>query len=88
MTESARRRRDAYNITPGAPFLKTEFGFFSLEAWAEQGMPQDVPLEELFHLDPPGDYCLGQLGWCEAPFVPAFEVRVVEDRGEYEVEQD
>ncbi|MCX7597347.1 MAG: hypothetical protein N2512_00545, partial [Armatimonadetes bacterium] len=39
MTESARRRRDAYAITPGAPFLKTEFGFFSLEAWAEQGMP-------------------------------------------------
>lgn len=88
MTESARRRRDAYNITPGAPFLKTEFGFFCLEAWAEQGMPQDVPLEELFHYDPPGDYCLGQLGWCEAPFVPAFEVKVVEDRGDYEVEQD
>ena len=51
-------------------------------------MPEDVPLGALFGYDPPGNHSLGQLGWCEAAFQPAFEVRVIEDRGEYELEQD
>jgi len=88
MTVGARRLRDTYAITPGAPLYKREFGFFSLERWREQGMPADVPLHELFDYDPPGNHGLGQLGWCEAQFVPAFETRVVEDRGDHEVVQD
>ena len=88
MTESARKLRDTYAITPGIPLFKREFGFYSLDAWKEQGMPQDVPHAELFDLDPPGKHPLGELGWCEAAFVPAFDVKVVEDRGDYEVEQD
>jgi uroporphyrinogen decarboxylase len=31
---------------------------------------------------------LGRLGWCEAAFAPAFEVKIVEDRGDHEIEQD
>jgi len=88
MSLSARKLRDTYAITPGAPLFRKEFGFFSLERWKEQGMPQDVPLADLFHYDPPGDYALGGLGWCEAEFLPAFEEKVVEDRGDYEVFQD
>ncbi len=88
MAEAARRRRDAYDRVPGAPLLKGEFGFYSLEAWKEQGMPQDVPLGELFHYDPPGDHHLGQVGWCEAAFCPGFETRIIEDRGDHEIEQD
>jgi uroporphyrinogen decarboxylase len=88
MADAARKRRDIYAITPGAPFLKTEFGFYCLEAWAEQGMPQNVPFDQLFDYDPPGDHTLGQLGWCEAAFVPCFETKIVEDLGEHEVEQD
>jgi len=88
MTESARKLRDTYAVTPGIPLFKREFGFYSLDAWKEQGMPQDVPFTELFDLDPPGNHHLAELGWCEAAFVPAFEVKVVEDRGDYEVEQD
>jgi uroporphyrinogen decarboxylase len=88
MHPSARKLRDAYAITPGAPLFRREFGFYSLEAWASQGMPQHVPLAELFAYDEPGHLALGQLGWCEAPFVPPFEVRILEDRGDYEVEQD
>ncbi len=88
MAESARKLRDTYAITPGAPLFRREFGFFSLERWKEQGMPEDVPLHELFHYDPPGNHALGQLGWCEAAFVPQFEVKVIEDRGEHEVAQD
>ena len=88
MTASARKMRDTYAITPGIPLFKREFGFYSLEAWKEQGMPQDVPLPELFDYDPPGKLHLSQLGWCEAAFQPEFEVKVLEDRGDYELAQD
>ena len=88
MTPSARKLRDTYAITPGTPLVKREFGFYSLEAWAEQGMPQDVSHAELFELEPPGSHSLGQLGWCEAGLCPVFETKVLEDRGEYELVQD
>ncbi len=88
MVEPARRLRDVYAITPEEPLIKREFGFYSLEAWREQGMPQDVPLAELFDYDEPGIYHLGQLGWCEAAFCPDFEEKVLEDRGDHEVVQD
>ncbi|MBI2440002.1 MAG: hypothetical protein HYV35_01375 [Lentisphaerae bacterium] len=110
MSPSARKLRDIYAITPGAPFLKAEMGFFALERWAREGMPVDLTfqpsqsrymanvhdtrlpdkdtLAKLFDFDPPGHFYLQNLGWCEAAFEPAFEVKVVEDRGEYEVVQD
>ncbi|MCD6286699.1 MAG: hypothetical protein J7M39_12380 [Anaerolineae bacterium] len=88
MTPSARKLRDTYAITPGTPLVKREFGFYSLEVWAEQGMPQDVSHAELFELEPPGSHSLGQLGWCEAGLCPVFETKVLEDRGEYELVQD
>jgi len=88
MAISARKLRDTYARTPGLPLFRREFGFYSLDRWREQGMPQDVPQSVLFDLDPPGNHSLGQLGWCEAAFQPAFEVRIIEQRGEHEVEQD
>jgi hypothetical protein len=88
MCESARKLRDTYARTPGAPFFKREFGFYCLERWKEQGMPEGVPFHELFDYDPPGNYGLGQLGWCEAAFQPAFETKVLEDRGNHELVQD
>lgn len=88
MAPAARQLRDTYAITPGIPLVKREFGFYSLEAWADQGMPQDVPHHVLFDLDPPGKYSLGQLGWCEAGLCPVFETTVLEERGDYELVQD
>ena len=88
MCMAARKLRDTYAVTPGAPFVKREFGFYCLERWYEEGLPRDANLAECFDYEPPGIYHLGQLGWCEAAFVPAFEVKVVEDRGDHEVEQD
>jgi len=88
MCESARKLRDIYACKPGVPFLQCEFGYYCLEEWKQQGMPTDVPLAELFDFDPPGHVPLGQLGWCEAAFVPAYETKVIEDRGEHEVVQD
>lgn len=91
-TEAARRRRDAYAITPGAPFLKAEFGFYGWEEWKQQGMPDiasDSPeARELFFYDDPGYHGLHELGWCEPAYLPHFEVKLLEDRGDTEVEQD
>ena len=91
-TEAARRRRDAYVITPGAPFLKGEFGFYCWEEWKRQGMPdieQGSPeAKELFHYDDSGCHGLWELGWCEPAYIPHFEIEILEDRGETEVERD
>jgi len=88
LAPGARKLRDTYALTPGAPLYHKEFGYFGLERWKTEGMPQDVPWEELFGFDPPGEHGLGGLGWCEAEFWPSFDPKVVEDRGEYEVVQD
>jgi hypothetical protein len=88
MAPGARKLRDTYAITPGAPLFRKEFGYYCLDRWRAEGMPQEVPFAELFDYDPPGEHSLGALGWCEAEFLPAFEVKVLEDRGEHEVVQD
>ncbi|HGJ63905.1 TPA: hypothetical protein ENS27_00785 [bacterium] len=87
MVESARKLRDTYAITPGIPLFKREFGFFSLEKWKAEGKFTDASWKE-FDYDPGGNIGLGQLGWCEAAFVPAFETIVLEDRGDHELVQD
>ena len=88
MSEGARKLRDTYAITPGAPLIKREFGWYCLDEWHKQGLAEDADLREMFGFDPPGGHGLGQLGWCEATFRPAFEERVIEPRGDHELVQD
>jgi len=88
MSPAAKKLRATYAITPGAPLVQREFGFYCLERWAAQGMPPDKSHEELFGYDAPGYLGLDGLGWCEAAFSPAFEEKVLEDRGDYELAQD
>jgi uroporphyrinogen decarboxylase len=88
MTPEARQLRDTYAITPGIPLVKREFGYYCLDEWKAQGMPQNVPFEDLFDYDKPARYSLGQLGWCEAAFAPAWEDKVLETRGDYDLVQD
>ena len=88
MQPGARRLRDTYACKPGAPFVQREFGFYCLDRWKEQGMPADVPLSTLFGYEEGGQHGLGELGWCEAEFVPSFEEKIIEVRGEHEVWQD
>lgn len=88
MAPSARKLRDAYARVPGAPLFRKEFGFYCLERWAAEGMPPDIPREELFDYDPPGAHYLQGLGWCAAGFEPLFDEKVLEDRGDHEVVQD
>ncbi|HOJ30857.1 MAG TPA: uroporphyrinogen decarboxylase family protein [bacterium] len=89
MTTSARKLRDIYGRKPYAPFFQKEFGFFTLERWKKEGKIDDnTNLDELFGFDPPGNYNLAQLGWTIAPFEPAFETKIIEDKIDYELVQD
>ncbi len=88
MTRAAQKLRDTYARVPGAPLFKREFGYFGLERWQKEGMPQGVPLADIFDYDPPGNHGLGKLGWCEAALDPCYDDKVLEDRGELEVIQD
>jgi uroporphyrinogen decarboxylase-like protein len=88
MPEHVCKLRDTYAITPGVPLFRREFGFYCRETWAEQGLPVDADYAAEFGYDPNPKHMLGELGWCEAGFSPAFEDKVIEDRGEHEVVQD
>lgn len=88
MIAAARKLRDVYSMKPDAPFYQREFGYYSIDRWKEQGMPPDASYAELFQFDPPGSYHLQGVGWCEAGFVPKFEEKVLEDRGDHELAQD
>ncbi|AEE96725.1 uroporphyrinogen decarboxylase family protein [Mahella australiensis] len=89
MSEGARKLRDFYEKRPDAPIYQCEFGFYSLEHWMKEGYINDnTDLSKLFGYDEPGNFSLGGLGWTEAAFCPAFEEKIIEDRGDYEVVQD
>ena len=88
MTTSAQKMRDIYAMKPNAPFLHREFGYYCLEQWYQQGLDKDADLAEVFNYDPPGNFNVLELGWCESAFAPAFEEKIIEDRGEHEVVQD
>ena len=88
MTDAARKIRDIYAITPGAPILHREFGYYCLDQWYEQGLERGADFGKLFGYDPSGEHGIGDLGWCEAAFCPAFEEKVLENRGDHDVIQD
>jgi len=89
MTEAARKLRDNYARVPGAPFYRREFGWYVMDRWKREGhVKEGDDLSAMFMFDERAKHDLGQLGWCEAAFVPEFEQRIVEDRGEHEVVQD
>jgi uroporphyrinogen decarboxylase len=89
MTNGARKMRDTYAITPGAPLYKREFGYYCIDRWRRaDGLPENADFSELFDYDDAGRYSLEHIGWCEAEFLPYYEEKILEDRGEYEVVQD
>jgi len=86
---SAVKLRDTYACTPGALFYHKTFGLWMCkDVWYENGLARDTDLNALFLFDEPGFHELGQLGWCEAAFMPAFTEKHLEDRGEHELVQD
>jgi uroporphyrinogen decarboxylase len=89
MIPAAKKIRDFYAIKPDAGIIQTEFGFYCLEMWKSQGhITDDTNLSALFMYEDRGTAGIGGLGGCEAAFSPGFEVKVLEDRGDYELVQD
>jgi uroporphyrinogen decarboxylase len=89
MTDVIRKTRDFYTMKKNAPILQNEFGFFVYDRWVREGHIKDwADLYAICNFDPHGIQYIERLGWCEAAFSPYFEVKVLEDRGEYELVQD
>lgn len=89
MCVGAKKYWDFYNMKPGAGFYQREFGYYCLDKWRrEEGLDPNADLSALFGYDPKGRVDVNGLGSCEASFEPAFEEKVLEDRGEYELVQD
>ncbi|MEN8256176.1 MAG: uroporphyrinogen decarboxylase family protein [Verrucomicrobiota bacterium] len=88
MTESARKLRETYAVTPGAPFYRKEFGYYCLDEWYEQGLDRDADLAEVFNYDEPGSLRIAGLGGSSPDFRPEFEEKILEDRGEHELVRD
>ena len=83
------RTQGFYTQKPDAGILQIEFGFYSLEAWREQGhITESTDLNELFGYEKLGISSIGNLGWVEASLYPCFETIVLEDRGDHELVQD
>lgn len=88
-SDGARKLRNFYNMIPDAPIYQTEFGFYCIDRWKQEGHIDDgTDLNTLLGYDPPGSFPLRRLGWCEAAFHPFFQEEVVEDRGDHEVAMD
>jgi len=89
LQDCIRKTRDFYTMKKNAPILQHEFGFYSLDRWIKEGhITCEADIGKICNFDGHGMYHFSDLGWCEAPMVPCFEEKILEDRGEYEVVQD
>jgi len=84
-----RKTRDFYTMKKNAPILQHEFGFYSTDRWIKEGHITCVEdIAKICDFDDYGVAGAGGLGWCEAPFMPIFEEKLIEDRGDHEIVQD
>lgn len=85
------RLRATYEFQPIDRLYRTEFYIWeeAIARWKAEGLPDDWAERNFFDFDPAGRFDTGvNLGWCEPPFIPAFEDKVVEAHGDYEIIQD
>ena len=85
------RYRAIYEGKPVDHLPRQEFYIWeeALSDWKEQGLPEDWSERNIFNFDPLGKIGSGwQMGWCEPPFAPNYEQKVIESQGDYEIIQD
>lgn len=86
---SVQKLQAFYSVTPDAPILQREFGYYCMDRWISEGhVTKETDLNKLFMYDSDPVYTLYGLGGCWAGFCPEFEETVLEDRGDYELVQD
>ena len=76
----------------------------ALERWKKEGLPAEKlsikdtavlnpgeyppELGEFFYYDEPADHPIEMLGWCEPPFIPPMEAKVIETNDKYDIVRD
>jgi uroporphyrinogen decarboxylase len=88
---SGKRLRATYEFRPVDHLVRKEFSIWpeAIERWKAEGLPDDYEASNLFQFDPPTQVNVGfDLGWCEPPFVPAYEDKIVRREGETDIVQD
>jgi uroporphyrinogen decarboxylase len=89
--QPAQRYRATYAFAPVDHLVRQEFYIWAeaIEKWKEQGLPPDYNETNLFQFDPPATTTPGlNLGWCEPPFMPGYEEKVIRVEGNTEIIQD
>jgi uroporphyrinogen decarboxylase len=85
------RLRATYEFKPVDHLVRREFYIWgeAIERWKKEGLPPGYDKTNLFNYDPPGNHGFGlNLGWCEPPFIPAYEEKVIREEGSTEIIQD
>ena len=85
------RLRATYEFRPLDHLVRREFSIWpeAIERWKGEGLPEDYAERNLFNFDPPAMVTVPlNLGWCEPPFFPAYEEKVIRAEGDTEVIQD
>ena len=88
---STERIRATYEFKPVDHLHRKEFYIWSeaIERWKSEGLPTDWNEKNLFNFDSGHSVGAGlSLGWCEPPFYPAYETKVIRREGDYEIIQD
>lgn len=88
---SAERIRATYERKPVDHLFRREFYFWpqAIERWRAEGMAEDWQERNVFGFDPdPWAALPVHLGWCDCPFAPAYEEKVLEDHGTTQIVQD
>ncbi len=87
----ADRLRATYAFQPLDRLVRREFYIWdeAIERWKTEGLPDDYRERNLFNFDPWGQADAGlNMGWCEPPFLPVYEEKVIRDEGRTEIIQD
>jgi len=83
------KMKDFYSFKPDARIVQEEFGFYSIDKWRRDGfLDYNTDINELFGYDPNAKLMLWRTGGITAPFLPGFEEKVLEDRGDHELVSD
>ena len=88
---ASERLRATYRFAPVDHLVRREFYIWdeAIERWKREGLPTDYQERNLFTFDPAGMVNVGlNLGWCEPPFLPAYEEKVIRRDGRTEIIQD
>jgi uroporphyrinogen decarboxylase len=88
---SPERVRATYAFQPVDHLPRREFYIWqeAIERWKTEGLPDDWQETNLFNYDEGSSASPNlNLGWCEPPFVPAYETKVIREEGDHEIIQD